>query len=647
MSDFTVTSDTDIIASVTGPAQSNFVLTLQDGPEFVIDGTLRGATGPKGDPGTTDYNELENLPTLGTAAAKDEEYFAKSATTYTKDEIDQLWINVKHHGAVGDGSVNESTAVNAVLAGGNKRVYFPAGTYRFDAYMRVYSNTDILLHPDAVLQNNIPGNSAAPLLLNGERGNTTYATEYNGESNITVRGGTFDCALRSAIASGSESMAFGHAQNITIDGVRFINNKQDHQIEFNACRDSRIVNCIFENSTITSPGSREFINIDYSFEGGFPQFGSYDDTPCENILIANNTFINGDIAAGSHSQGPIPHKNIQYLNNRIKDMITSGIEMNYSIDCIASENYIDNAGVRGIRARSAVSPIIKKNRIIGGCTANAIQALIFNSIAPSGVVISRNIIRNILSPAINVYGDASSVDDNTITCPDISTDYGIKVQIGIGGSVKGNTIEGYDTSIAVLSSTDKVVSDNVLLNYASNGVQIGDSSIACNNTLVTANRMSTDMPGSVHYLYVSSTGINTVSYGNNFRNGGAIYDQGTNTILTPYDIDSVDVSRRAKLIKTGSVDLNDYVDSGTYLFLQTATIANLPAGNNGFMQVISYLPEIGGPSGQGRVKQIWYRSGTLGTNDWMTYVRTRNEFNVWGSWYTILTSATPIDGGSA
>lgn len=30
-----------------------------------------GATGPQGPAGTTDYNELDNLPTLGTAAAKD------------------------------------------------------------------------------------------------------------------------------------------------------------------------------------------------------------------------------------------------------------------------------------------------------------------------------------------------------------------------------------------------------------------------------------------------------------------------------------------------------------------------------------------------------------------------------------------------
>lgn len=32
---------------------------------------LQGETGPRGPAGTTDYNELDNLPTLGTAAAKD------------------------------------------------------------------------------------------------------------------------------------------------------------------------------------------------------------------------------------------------------------------------------------------------------------------------------------------------------------------------------------------------------------------------------------------------------------------------------------------------------------------------------------------------------------------------------------------------
>ena len=43
-------------------------------------GGPKGETGPKGDPGTTDYNDLDNLPDLTLKADK--------ADTYTKSEVD-------------------------------------------------------------------------------------------------------------------------------------------------------------------------------------------------------------------------------------------------------------------------------------------------------------------------------------------------------------------------------------------------------------------------------------------------------------------------------------------------------------------------------------------------------------------------------
>lgn len=52
-------------------------------------------------------------------------------TRTVEDQLDELYINVKNHGAVGDGITDDATAINSaiVAAGNGGRVHFPAGTY--------------------------------------------------------------------------------------------------------------------------------------------------------------------------------------------------------------------------------------------------------------------------------------------------------------------------------------------------------------------------------------------------------------------------------------------------------------------------------------------------------------------------------------
>ena len=75
----------------------------------------------------------------------------------------------------------------------------------------------------------------------------------------------------------------------------------------------------------------------------------------------------------------------------------------------------------------------------------------------------------------------------------------------------------------------------------------------------------------------------------------------------------------------GTISLNDYTDQGWYFFTTTNTITNIPAGVNGWLQVIKDKP-LGTWA-----KQIWYRAGTINSNDYQTYVRTLIN-GVWSSW---------------
>lgn len=77
-------------------------------------------------------------------------------------------------------------------------------------------------------------------------------------------------------------------------------------------------------------------------------------------------------------------------------------------------------------------------------------------------------------------------------------------------------------------------------------------------------------------------------------------------------------------ITTSGTDVNNYVTSGIYSFSSSSTPTNVPDGVvNGWLMVIA--------SSTTAVKQLWYRNGTVNTNDFQTYVRTRNGSS-WSNW---------------
>lgn len=97
----------------------------------------------------------------------------------------------------------------------------------------------------------------------------------------------------------------------------------------------------------------------------------------------------------------------------------------------------------------------------------------------------------------------------------------------------------------------------------------------------------------------------------------------TNLEITPENIGA------AKASSVGSSpNANDFTTPGMYYLGTTAT--NVPSGTNGFLYVA-------GNSNGSNVKQIYSRMGTVGTNDYYTYFRTKSG-DTWGDWYQFITS---------
>ena len=93
-----------------------------------------------------------------------------------------------------------------------------------------------------------------------------------------------------------------------------------------------------------------------------------------------------------------------------------------------------------------------------------------------------------------------------------------------------------------------------------------------------------------------------------------------------------------KNITTTGEDLDDYIYSGTYTFGGSYTPTNIPAGVNGWLVVFRWNSS----DTNATVKQLWFRHGTIGSNDFEIYVRTRiGSEGKWGSWSKVYTSSNP------
>lgn len=243
---------------------------------------------------------------------------------------------------VADGVQDVTGALNAALVGGRTHVRLPKGTYYLGDYIRLYSDTLLEMHPDAVILSDFPSKAT---FMNGESGNTTFSSGYSGPGNITIRGGVFDMSLKRAGDYSGPAIGISHARDILIENVIFKNHRPAHYIELNSTQHAVVRGCTFRDNAIIVPGSREFINIDYSYATGYPQHGAYDNTPCDDILIASNVFLNGDVAVGSHALSPLGrHTRIICENNFVDTMMAKGFDARFwdVASCKFRNNQITN-----------------------------------------------------------------------------------------------------------------------------------------------------------------------------------------------------------------------------------------------------------------------------------------------------------------
>lgn len=375
----------------------------------------------------------------------------ESATKYPEFQLAR-WRDegdVRGWGAVGDGVTDDHSAIQAALNGGNKRVYIPKGTYLIKSTLQIFNKTDVVMDMDTIILND---SGVEWAFSNGEIGNPTYSYGYDGDGDITISGGVVDNIIKQEASVNSCAIGFAHGKNIKILNVTFKNNYSSHFVEINSCKNVIISGCIFYNLITNIPGSRACINVDWSNAGGFPAFGGYDGTVCDDVLITDCTFINGDIAVDSHGKpsDAIPeHKNIRFVNNHLENMASGGVGCQFWNNAIVSGNTIKDCNGRNIICWGSVNVNVSNNIITG-------------SKFSAGIVIDNNSGR--ICNGILVFG-------NKITGGQSIGAYGIRAKDSVRINIIGNIVEGSPDQGIIINTgcRDVSVSSNTVIGAGQRG----------------------------------------------------------------------------------------------------------------------------------------------------------------------------------
>ncbi|MEF3306135.1 right-handed parallel beta-helix repeat-containing protein [Paenibacillus sp. GYB003] len=391
------------------------------------------------------------------------------------------WLNVRDFGAEGDGSRDDTEAVqqalDRALADGSAHVYVPQGTYKLTRMLRIYRGTKLALHPGAVMLR--CHNDS--FLLNGDVG--AQYDGYEGHGDIVVEGGTWDGNVLQ-YPDAYVGFNFGHARNVAVRDVTIKDVVWAHAIEINASRDVLIDHCRFVGYKNADDGSRYFseaIQIDVPTKLSFAAFGRHDGTPCRNVTVrdcyfgASGTPGTTAWAAGVGTHGAIHDvwsSDIVIANNTFEGLTYWAVRLFKWKRCLVEGNAILNCG--GGISVSTPAPNSESTKDKDGVQRGTPQA-------GGSIRIANNFVAGAAAyGGIGCYGDpAALVEDVSITDNFVydagAGKHGITVSRCRGAIVERNIVNNARRGVYVDNSAGCRVAGNRIANIAVNGIESAKS----------------------------------------------------------------------------------------------------------------------------------------------------------------------------
>lgn len=365
--------------------------------------------------------------------------------------VSTLGYNVIKYGAVGNGTTDDTSAINAAItaAGTSSTVYFPLGIYAITSTITPLAGQVWIFRPGAVLE---------MLSTSGFTGAELVAASV---ASFTVQGATF---------RGSSSNTGQYAISVTADFFRMIDchlddNKLSRLVIFVGANYGQVLNC---SSTGTGPyptytGVEIEIN-DSSYalvdgcriignsaapqtDNGIEIFGG--SSPARGVQVTNNFFglgaggvyllasegalISGNTFRRTRYEAVLVNSQSQEGSRDASRNVISG---NFFEDCGSVSGhypiYVDTAGVQNQIIGNSFS--ITDVSLVGGIALVAVnngpETLIQNNIMQGG---------SITSIYITTNGTNARVSGNMMLNPGTSTGYGI-ITISSGGRFTNNSV---------------------------------------------------------------------------------------------------------------------------------------------------------------------------------------------------------------
>ena len=283
-------------------------------------------------------------------------------------------LSVKDFGATGDGTTDDTTAIqNTLNAGSGRAVYFPAGTYRVSATLVVKTKTTLM--GDGINKSILKltsGMSAAAQMLRNDVQTGTVDVYY--DTDLEFYGLTFDGNNNSTRTV--ELLSIAKVANTTFTGCA-VQNSTFIGLALGANKNVVVSQCYFTNngrpspSTTSAPAlwtatSAQGTPYDVRVENNYFYSNNWSAAyfmPTRGSFINNNCLNNGESTIFCNNTGSYLRIEGNQITGATRSNISaSGIECGASYTTIVG-NLIDSCGSDGISLTAVQNCVISDNQI--------------------------------------------------------------------------------------------------------------------------------------------------------------------------------------------------------------------------------------------------------------------------------------------
>lgn len=391
------------------------------------------------------------------------------------------------------------------------------GNYSITGTICTYSNI-YLYATGAVITKTSPRKELLLRLGNTEKS----AGGYDGYRNVTIEGGVWDANYDSVEnkeeGGGFVGFRIGHATNVVIKNVTFLNNLKSHFLELAGVKNAEITGCTFSGYWKGyDGGGQECIQLDACMPRIFPGYTPYDGSVCENITIKDNTFNDVFAGIGSHSMiFDRPYKNIVISDNLLTNVKKRAIWcLNYQ-DTTVSGNIMENVGsgiyVRSIYTRnthtfpgqevsSEGNQNAENNLIVNNRITLAASTILFDKAwRGNGIWVSGETSQGSEGETIPSEDDDPENTGNPVTNGVPAGRYMIR-----GVTVRNNVISGNSDGIKFTQAEDCICRENkITLSQSSVVPNTGIRMDRCSNIKLLYNNLS---GGRGYGIYANNTAV--------------------------------------------------------------------------------------------------------------------------------------------